>query len=67
MEQLPMLKAHKFYLSKDKTGLPFHIVKDEHFQNYFARHDNGKIEKLSISDIVNIHLLISIKTLNDGE
>jgi hypothetical protein len=49
------------YLSKDKTGLPFDIVKDSHFENYSAKWDNGAKSELSISDLINVHVLLEAR------
>lgn len=56
-----MGKDFIIYLTKRQTGLPFDIEKDDHFQSYRAAHPNGMREILSISDVINIHLLMELK------
>lgn len=55
------IKSYSLYLSKEQTGLPFDIEVDNHFPNYRAKYRNGMIESLSVSDVINIHLILEIK------
>lgn len=58
-----VLEGRIIHLTKIQTGLPFDVLRDGH-QNYFAVYDNGLMKKLSVSDIINIHLLVEIKTFS---
>lgn len=51
----------KTYLNKEQTGLPFWVITDNQFKNYSAWWDNGLTKALSVSDLINIHLLVEIR------
>lgn len=55
------------YLTKEQTGLPFDVVKDDFFDNYLAKYEreNAVLTKriLSLSDLISIHLLVEIRNL----
>ena len=52
------------YLTKKETGLPFFVEKDNHFANYRALHDNHSSQILTVSDLININILVELKKLN---
>lgn len=53
------------YLDKYESGLPFDVIRDNHFPNFFARFESGAMKELTVSDIININLLMEIKRTND--
>lgn len=51
------MNTDEIYLSKAETGLPFDVVRESHFENYYAKWSNGMRGQLSTSDLINIHAL----------
>lgn len=48
------------YLTSEQTGLPFTVEKN-HMNNFRALFGTSMIAQLTISDIINIHLLTEIR------
>jgi hypothetical protein len=49
------------YLTPEQTGLPFTVQKNG-MNNFRAIFGSSMIAPLTISDIINIHLLVELKT-----
>jgi hypothetical protein len=59
----PLIPPDAMYLTKRKTGLPFDVIKNNHFDRYTTRDSGGRTGLLTKSDIIHIHILIELKEM----